>query len=402
MEHISTTPFGRRPFSLAMVANQTVAKECPHGVAVHKWQVFRAICESRALLGVSERALSVLNALLTFHPETTLTGQGDLVVFPSNQQLALRAHGMAPATLRRHLAVLVDSGIVIRRDSPNGKRYARKAKDGQIEKAFGFDLSPFVARAEEFERTAEQTRAERRAVQNFRERITIARRDIVKMISAAIQEGVPGDWEGRHRAYVVIMGRLPRTATSDVLAPVADDLERLAEVIRTVLEKHVYSENMSANESQTERHIQNSNPKPHFESEQDFRGSLGAKNEPPRIERSRQRRTFPLGMVLQACPDIIDYARDGIGSWRELKVTVELVRGMLGVSPSAWEDACETFGDEDASTIIAAILQRGDAIKSPGGYLRDLTEKGRAQAFSPGPMIMALLRSQGQALQRRA
>ncbi len=143
--HNPTTPFGRRPLKLAHVASQAAAKVRPPEKFAHKWNVFRAICAARARLAVSERALAVLDALLTFHPETVLAGE-DLVVFPSNRQLSLRAHGMAPATLRRHLAVLVDAGLIVRRDSPNGKRYARKDGAGEIEIAFGFDLSPLVAR----------------------------------------------------------------------------------------------------------------------------------------------------------------------------------------------------------------------------------------------------------------
>ena len=109
--HLSTTPFGRRSLTLAHVAAQQVAKSRPPEKAVHKWNVFRAICTAKPRIGISERALSVLNALLTFYPETVLTGE-DLIVFPSNRQLALRAHGMAPATLRRHLAALVDAGLI--------------------------------------------------------------------------------------------------------------------------------------------------------------------------------------------------------------------------------------------------------------------------------------------------
>src|SRR6185437_4177062 len=108
--HSSTTPFGRRSLTLAHVASQAKAKARPPEKVVHKWQVFRAICAAKARVGVSERALAVLDALLSFHPETTLSGEG-LIVFPSNQQLALRAHGMAAATLRRHLAALVDCGL---------------------------------------------------------------------------------------------------------------------------------------------------------------------------------------------------------------------------------------------------------------------------------------------------
>jgi replication initiation protein RepC len=218
--HSSTTPFGRRSLSLARVASRAAAKARSPGKAVHKWHVFRAISSSKARIGVSERALAVLDALLSFHPETTLSGEG-LVVFPSNQQLALRAHGMAPATLRRHLAALVDCGLIIRRDSPNGKRFARKGRGGTIEMAFGFELSPLVARAEEFEAWAEDVQAEERALRLVRERITLCRRDIAKMIATGIEEGVPtrragqgpSDWPEVHGLYRSILDRVPRTAT---------------------------------------------------------------------------------------------------------------------------------------------------------------------------------------------
>jgi replication initiation protein RepC len=100
---------------------------------------------------------------------------------------------------------------------------------------------------------------------------------------------------------------------------------------------------------------------------------------------------FPLGMVLEACPDILDYARDGISSWRDFLTAVALIRPMLGVSPSAFEEAQAVMGERQAATVLAAILQRGAAIASPGGYLRDLTQKAAAGQFSTGPMLMALI-----------
>src|SRR5262245_21984882 len=110
---IATTPFGRRPMSLAMLAAQSGAREIPQGRAVDKWQVYRNICEGKSMVGVGDRALAVLNALLSFYPDTELSEENGLVVFPSNVQLSLRAHGMAGATLRRHLAALVDCGLII-------------------------------------------------------------------------------------------------------------------------------------------------------------------------------------------------------------------------------------------------------------------------------------------------
>ena len=64
--HLSTTPFGRRTLTLAHVASQAIAKTRPPEKAVHKWNIFRAICTAKARIGVSERALAVLDALLTF------------------------------------------------------------------------------------------------------------------------------------------------------------------------------------------------------------------------------------------------------------------------------------------------------------------------------------------------
>ncbi|MBO9134819.1 replication initiation protein RepC, partial [Rhizobium sp. B209b/85] len=53
------------------------------------------------MLGLSDRALAVLNALLSFYLGNELSAKHGLAVFPSNAQLSIRAHGIAPATLRR-------------------------------------------------------------------------------------------------------------------------------------------------------------------------------------------------------------------------------------------------------------------------------------------------------------
>jgi replication initiation protein RepC len=398
--HSSTTPFGRRSLTLAHVASQATAKARPPEKAVHKWQVFRAICTAKARFGVSERALAVLDALLSFHPETTLSGDG-LIVFPSNQQLALRAHGMAPATLRRHLAALVDCGLIIRRDSPNGKRFARKGQGGTIETAFGFDLSPLVARAEEFEAWAEDVRAEERALRLVRERITLCRRDIAKMIATGVEEGVltrragqgPTDWAEVHRLYRGILERLPRSAAREQLEPIAEELTLLADEILRLLESHVKTQKTSVNESQTERHIHNSKSNHLIDLEPASREGTGPTPEPqPEVTRPPIQ-VFPLGMVLEACPDIIDYAKGGIANWRDFQATAAVVRSMLGVSPSAWEAAQFAMGELPAAIVVAAMLQKGAAIARPGGYLRELTRKAEAGEFTLGAMLMALIGS---------
>jgi replication initiation protein RepC len=395
--HNATTPFGRRSMSLGMIANQIAAEAAPASATVHKWHVFKDIKEARVALGATDRALAILDALLSFHPDTAFYGDSALIVWPSNEQLIGRANGMSPATLRRHLANLVDCGLILRRDSPNGKRYARRGQGGDVEQAYGFDLSPIVARAGEFKELAEAVRGEKKAYKVVKERLTICRRDIVKMIDAGIEEGVPGNWDGVLRAYQAILGRLPRTAPRQVLETVAAELDGLWAEIREVLESFVKSTNTSANESQTERHIQNSNTEARSESEH----GLGKRNEASGSAdetdnvRSLPRRELPLGIVLDACPNILWLVKGGGGirNWREFLAAAETARPVLGISPSAWEDAQIAMGEQQAAITLAAIHQKSDQIKSPGGYLRNLTERAKEGKFSTWPMIMALLRA---------
>jgi len=139
---------------------------------------------------------------------------------------------------------------------------------------------------------------------------------------------------------------------------------------------------------------QNSNPESSYEFEPSSGKEQGAAVEPKPKAIQPALKSFPLGLVLQACPQISDYSRDGkIANWRDLMGAAVVVRSMLGVSPSAYEDTCAAMGPENAATAIACILERAEHINSAGGYLRDLTRRAERDEFSLGPMLMALLRN---------
>lgn len=72
-----------------------------------KWELLRDLCTARRAFEVTDRDLAVLNALVSFHPNTALSDNDSLIAFPSNIALSERAHGMAESTLRRHLAALL-------------------------------------------------------------------------------------------------------------------------------------------------------------------------------------------------------------------------------------------------------------------------------------------------------
>ena len=393
-----TTPFGRRPMTLALVRRQVATAEAEKDRSVDKWKVFRDACEARALLGVQDRALAVLDALLTFHPVAELSTERPMVVFPSNAQLSVRAHGIAGTTLRRHLAALVEAGLIIRRDSPNGKRYARKDGSGEIETAFGFDLSPLHARAEELAMMAQQVAAERARFRRVKEELTICRRDVRKLISAAMEEGADGDWAAIEDIYVALCAQIPRRPSTEQLVEILDEMEMLRTEILNLLEMQSNFKKTDTNDDHSGRHIQNSKSDSIHELEPRSENEQGAK--PADDDRPKREpipiKNFPLGLVLRACPEIAMYGPGGaVGSWREMMAAAVVVRSMLGVSPSAYQEACEVMGPENAATAIACILERGGHINSPGGYLRDLTRKAARGEFSLGPMLMALLRANG-------
>ncbi|WP_082336726.1 plasmid replication protein RepC [Rhizobium ecuadorense] len=413
-----TTPFGRRPMTLGMLLKQRRGEAIEAGTRRNKWKLFRSVCEARAGLGVSDRALTVLDALLTFFPDDELSGEKGLVVFPSNMQLCLRARGMAAATLRRHLAGLVEAGLISRKDSPNGKRYIRRNREGGVDEVYGFSLAPLLARATEIETIAARIAAARQMLRAMKERLTICRRDIAKLISAAIEEALPGDWERISSMFHALLEHIPRVATPENLAPILEELETVRRDIINTLESQDKNQLSSTNESRIEHHIQNSNPESISESEPGLEARQEAnRHHQPRagLERREPKmagkdgegspatartnagglKSVPLGTVLQACPDIIDYGPGGaVASWRDLMMAAMVVRSMLAVSASAYEEAARVMGPENAAAVMACILQRGGRINSAGGYLRDLTRRAERGEFALGPMLMALLRSQ--------
>ncbi|KVK54155.1 replication initiation protein [Agrobacterium sp. D14] len=388
--------------TLALVKGQMEVAEAAPGPRVEKWKVFRDVCEARERLGLQDRALAVLDALLTFYPETQLNAERGLVVFPSNAQLSVRAHGITETTLRRQLGALVEAGLIQRRDSPNGKRYAHRNRDGEIEQAYGFDLAPLLARAAELAAVAQAVAAERMRFRRAKEALTICRRDVRKLITAAVEECVPGDWQAVEAMYVSLLDRLPRYPDRIQVEATLDEMELLREEVLNLLETQLKPKNMHGNAIQNDRHIQNSKPESINELEPSSRNEPGEK---ARQEEQTKRavstkaelsKSFPLGMVIRACPQIADYGPSGaISHWRELMAAAVVVRSMLGVSPSAYQEACDAMGPENAAVAMACILERSNFINSAGGYLRNLTKRSERGEFSLGPMLMALLKANG-------
>lgn len=387
-----TTPFGRRPAQLAQIQRQIASTPQAETKHVNKWAVFRHVANSRQVLGLNDRALAVLNALLSFHPDLELDPR-QLVVFPSNAQLSSRANGISGATLRRAIAALVDTGVIARKDSPNGKRYAHRSRSGSVEQAYGFCLSPLIARAAEFAAASARVEAEAQELSRIRVTMSVCRRDVRKLIALAITAEAPGDWAHAEARYNAIVSALPRKPEIRIIAPLLAQMNELRLYVVNQLEKLHKTENLSTSARLSERHIQNPDLESHIESESLSEKVIEERTEPPGLAIKPPQPLPPIDLVAKACPQITDYAPDfQLRGWSDLMRAATVAKSMLAISRSAWDEACEVMGPHVAAITIACILERHETISSPGGYLRALTQSARNRAYSPMPTIMALLK----------
>ncbi|PTR12533.1 plasmid replication protein RepC [Cereibacter azotoformans] len=371
MHHVSLTPFGCQPVTAAILAGQRHAQARPALPAIDKWSVFSALRTARARFDLGDRDLSVLYALLTFLPARELAEDAPLVVFPSNATLSERAHGMPESTLRRHIAALVRAGVVARRDSPNGKRYAHRDRSGALAQAFGFDLRPLLVRAAEIAEAAHEVEAEAEALSRARTTLVLRLRDATKLAAYARSLGQDPDSEPR---LILIRRALRRRLAADELLALCRQVDAILSDIHRAL--HLGAEEPSGNDSQNERHHTSSEP----DSLESEKREEAGQTEPP----------LPLALVLKACPELSHYAPD-LRSWRDLCGAAARITVMMGITPQTWAEAQRTMGSEAAAVTVAAILQRFSRIRNPGGYLRNLSRRAAEGAFSPGPMVMALL-----------
>mgnify|MGYP006192357901 FL=1 len=397
MEYTPISPF-MRPISHAHLRVVERPEASVPGKPVNKWELLRELSKAQAAFGVSERDLTVLQGLLSFFPDDALGGNAEMVVFPSNKAICERLNGMPCSTMRRHLARLVEAGLLMRRDSPNGKRYVRK--HGEVRVAFGFDLSPLYCRTEEIARAAEAVREAEDRVRQLREVVSLMRRDLAALaeFGEELQPGL-GLWDQFRGKAVLTARALRRKLTLEELSTYRTDLEALLNHARNVIDGPE-TEKMNTNGAQIERHHHNSN-----EESIDIEPALekgGAAADAPDVETdapgadveeadTRRVPKIPLHLVIAGCPSLKTFYQGDIRHWHQLFDAACHVRPAMGISASAWEEAQRFMGPEQASIVVVAMLERFEDIRSPGGYLRALTSKAAAGEFSCGPMVMALM-----------
>lgn len=352
MKHASQAQFGRP--REAVQKNPTAGPD--------KWELLQALTDAAEHYELSHRTLSVLKALLTFHPDRALPLNASTIVFASNRALSERLSGMPESTLRRHISKLVQSGVVSRQDSPNRKRFARRIGT-DVAIAFGFDLAPLARMQAELQVRAKGARQHCEYLQVLRTRLM------------ALRDQVLGA-EGQGPLTEEMTRLLRRRPQEEALLCA---IETMQSHVDNVTADTLPTEEMSASDNQNERHIQYSDENV-FDSE----------HSPSPKDARQTNRSFTLNDVLGKCTAFGSFFPEKIRSWIDLhKIAYRLSR-MMGIDQPVFNAARQAMGQEQATVVILCMLERISKIRKAGAYLRTLTKKAANGGFHVTGMLNAL------------
>ncbi|WP_194098708.1 plasmid replication protein RepC [Marivivens aquimaris] len=383
-------------------------------VAVPKTRAFVAVKRVGAYIGLKAGDMMLLDTLGAFTQAQDWEEGQRPIVWASNAYL-MEQTGFSLSALKRHARRLAEIGVISFQDSPNGKRWGRRDAEGRIVEAYGFDLSPLSARAEEFEELHAELQAERELCQRLKRQITVARRMIRARIEAAVSSTLRGPWVQFTGLFEELLDRLPRRhEASEQLAGLLTWFRELQERVEAAYLKATEIvqpvENTPETMEQASEKTQEMNPRgvisdPHIlitnqlnpvirnSSENEEVAAVVPNAQPEdQVDRDleewvaevrKKRAALDLPTVMQACPEFASWARNMGGflkDWGDLHRVAGQLRPMIGVSEHAWNVAQDRLGKQVATAALALVFEKHCAgeVSSPGGYLRGMVEKAGA------------------------
>ena len=323
-------------------------------------------------LGLSTPVISTLDAMLS----CLAPKRNHHTVFASNATLTFRRNGISDRTIRRHAATLQEIGLLVRRDSPNRKRFTKHNSHEGRALRFGFDLSPLFDRLHEIASMAADVMREREQIDYLRAKIRTAANaslvanpndDIALNIFRVLRRKLSlQDCEQ-------ILSNLP---ISEVEAESADDPS--PDLATT----------MTAGDGQFVRHHHKSN-KEHIDI-----ASLALKKETP-LKNADAPITIP--ELLSACPEAAQFSLRKIETIHDVVAHARTLAPMIGITSQSYEAAHERLGALRAAATVWAIMQFHDKIKAVGAYFRSITTGSKSAEFSPEKLIRRLAKAESYA-----
>lgn len=397
----------RKPTPELGVAEQLA--QAGERLSVPKSKAFVAVKRVGAHIGLKAADMMLLDTLGAFtQPQDWEQGQRP-IVWASNAFL-MEQTGFSLSALKRHARRLAEAGVIAFKDSPNGKRWGHRDTRGRIIEAYGFDLAPLSARAEEFENLHQELQAERRLCQQLKRQIMICRRMIRARLETAKTGAQKGTWTGFCTLFEKLLAQLPkRKVASEQLERLLAWFQDLHSRVEVAYHQVASEDNLGISpETKTNNRTQMA-PKvaknePDIQTTKQLNsvtcslsvlgkpGSLPA-NTTPKVDQTanalkakKKSAYLDVPMIVQACPEFATWARN-IGSqlisWTDAHSVAGQLRPMIGISEQAWNDAQGQLGPQVATAALALVFDKhcSGEVSSPNGYLRGIVKKAGAGAL---------------------
>lgn len=350
---MQTAHSGGRRLTAAAIAGRHLHVE--EGRSVSRRDLSAAGREACLALDLRTTLRVVLDVLVGCWGEQTWER---MLVWPSNELLVERT-GLSERGVRIALRDLIQAGLLTPKDSANGKRFAIRDRSGAIVDAFGFDLTPLVARRGEFEAILVQRKIEREHRRRTLDAITVARRASQSALEEIRLHFPTVDTRQHEQSLQQLLGRTPsRQVAHGSLSGLLSEWKQLQEQLEQLF-------NESGCGGTSSRHIETNNG-----SDRIFcNNSTNVKGA-----------GVTASLVRQACPALGQYLNQPIRDETDLVDAVSQIRGMIGAHPSAWAEAEKSIGPVNAAAVMAMVLQLHcddeasglSRIQNPGGYFRTL------------------------------
>src|SRR5512132_2097652 len=380
---------GCRRLTPAHVQVQAIAERfegLPDGVS--KGQALAALKQAAQPLGLSPRLRDAVDVLFAFSAPQDWQPGSRPIVWPSNRKLETTLD-LGRRQVQNVLNTLIRAKLITPVDSPTGRRWGhRDAKTGKIVEAYGFDLSPIALRHAEFVALAARAAAEERERAALRRRLTIARKAIQQIAETALEHQLTDrDWHyWLAEALTLVLTIRDEVPLEGLQAVVAELEQRRADGEAALRAAFDSVQNAPAGAIQCTPITTTTQPKAdnsatsNIDSEKprSGQGDSHISLHPVSLKSSQQ----PLPAVtpkfiLHASPELKPYLFTTSPSWADIVEAADGLRQQLGISRPAWVDACQTMGRYQAATAVAVIAAKGEAIHSPGGYLRGIIDRAR-------------------------
>jgi replication initiation protein RepC len=316
-------------------------------------------------LGLSASVLSTLDAMLS----CLAPKRNHHTVFASNATLTFRRNGISDRTIRRHAAALQEVGLLIRRDSPNRKRFTKHNRNEGTALRFGFDLSPLFSRLHEIASMAAEVLREREQIDYLRAKIRAA-------ANASIATN-PNDYIALN-IFRTLRRKLSLLDCQRILSelPVAEVEAEAPDEQSTHL-----TTTMTGNDGQNVRHLHKSN-KEHIDKEE-----VPVKKETPNPVNDAP---ITIQELLSACPEAAEFSLKKIETVHDVVAHARTLAPMIGITSQCYEAAHDRLGALRAAATVWAIMQFHDKINAVGAYFRSITTGAKSEGFSPEKLIRRL------------